>query len=139
MIENEVGWMEKLWLHIKNCQDKFDKYLKLKWNDINTNDIEDEVKKLRQGLQPIKISDRKCGAFVGISSDIKNWGTFVPMVTDLKDPSMEVKEDRHWIKVKDAVKRDFGKLSELDLKQIWELKLFEIREQIDDITEQAKN
>lgn len=80
--------MEKLWIHIKVCQEKFDGYLKLKWTDVNTGDIEDEVKKLRQGLNVIKISDRKCGAFVGINQDIKNWGTFIPMVTDLKDPSM---------------------------------------------------
>lgn len=108
VIENEVGWMEKLWIHIKNCQEKFNRYLQLKWNDVNTNDIEDEVKKMRMGLQPIKVSDRKCGAFVGISADIKNWGIFIPMVTDLKDPSMEdLKDDRHWSKVKAAVKKNF--------------------------------
>lgn len=47
---------------------------------------------MRQGLNVIKISDRKCGAFIGINQDIKNWGTFIPMVTDLKDPSMEVSD-----------------------------------------------
>jgi hypothetical protein len=29
------------------------------------------------------------------------------MVTDLKDQSMAVSDDRHWKKVKDAVKQDF--------------------------------
>lgn len=29
--------------------------------------MEDEIKKMRQGLQPIKINDRKCSAFLGIS------------------------------------------------------------------------
>lgn len=131
--------MEKLWIHIKLCQGKFDGYLKLKWMDVNTGDIEDEVKKLRNGLQPIKISDRKCGAFVGISQDIKNWGIFIPMVSDLKDPSMDVADERHWKKVKTAVNQDFQELDKLDLSRIWGLKLFDIREQIEDITEQAKN
>ena len=138
-IENEVGWMEKLWVHIKTCQHKFDEYLKLKWVDVDTGDIEDEVKKLRTALQPIKISDRKCSAFVGISQDIKNWGTFIPMVSDLKDSSMEVTDERHWKKVKSAVNQDFQKLNELELSRIWGLKLFDIKEQIEDITDQAKN
>jgi t-SNARE complex subunit (syntaxin) len=41
VIENEVNWMYKLWLHIKLCQSKFDNYMSLKWNNINTNDIEE--------------------------------------------------------------------------------------------------
>lgn len=90
VIENEVGWMLKLWQHIKTCQAKFDSYMGLKWATIEVGNIEDEIKKLRNGLQPIKISDRKCSSFVGISNDIKNWSTFIPMVSDLKDPSMDV-------------------------------------------------
>lgn len=66
-IEVEVGWMEKLWEHIKKCQDRFDDYMKLKWTQMDVNEMEDEIKKMRQGLQPIKINDRKCSAFLGIS------------------------------------------------------------------------
>lgn len=29
--------------------------------------MEDLVKKMRQGLQPIKIADRKCNTFLGIT------------------------------------------------------------------------
>ena len=139
VIENEVGWMLKLWQHIKTCQAKFDSYMGLKWATIEVGNIEDEIKKLRNGLQPIKISDRKCSSFVGISNDIKNWSTFIPMVSDLKDPSMDVADERHWKKVKDAVKRDFNLNNNLELKEIWDLKLFDIKDQIEEITDQAKN
>lgn len=67
-IEIEVNWMKKLWEHIEKCQKRFDDYLDLKWNQMDINEMEDEIKKMRQGLQPIKISDRKCSAFVGISN-----------------------------------------------------------------------
>jgi hypothetical protein len=66
-IDVEVGWMEKLWMHIKKCQDRFDDYMKLKWTQMDVGEMEDEVKKMRTGLQPIKIADRKCNTFVGIS------------------------------------------------------------------------
>ncbi len=62
--------------------------------------MEDDIKKLRQGLTPIKISDRKCNAFMGITDDIKRWGNFVPMITDLKNDSMITPDGRHWKKVK---------------------------------------
>jgi dynein heavy chain len=139
VIENEVNWMQKLWIHIKLCQAKFGDYFGLKWNAINTNDIEDEVKKLRNGLQPIKISDRKCSAFMGISSDIKNWSIFIPMVSDLKDPSMEVEDARHWKKIKEAVKQEFTLDDKLELVRIWDLRLFDIKDQVEEITDQAKN
>jgi len=36
-IDVEVGWMEKLWEHIKKCQDRFDEYMKLKWTQMDVN------------------------------------------------------------------------------------------------------
>lgn len=59
--------MKKLWEHIKKCQDQFDLFLKLSWDNLDLNDMEDTVKKIRQGLQPIKIADRKCNTFLGIT------------------------------------------------------------------------
>lgn len=59
--------MKKLWEHINKCQDKFVEFLALKWSEMDINEMEDIVKKMRQGLQPIKIADRKCNTFVGIS------------------------------------------------------------------------
>lgn len=131
--------MQKLWEHIKLCEGKFAGYQNLRWNSINTGDLEDEIKKLRNGLQPIKISDRKCSSFVGISQDIKNWSTFIPMVSDLKDPAMDVADHRHWNKVKAAVKQNFSLNDDLQLINIWNLRLFDIKDQIEEITDQAKN
>jgi hypothetical protein len=59
--------MKKLWEHIKKCQDQFDEFLKLTWDKMDLNEMEDLVKKMRQGLQSIKIADRKCNTFLGIT------------------------------------------------------------------------
>ena len=66
-IETEVGWMLKLWQHIKKCQDRYDEYMKLKWSEMDLGEMEDEIKKMRTGLNPIKVQDRKCNTFAGIA------------------------------------------------------------------------
>jgi len=76
----------------------------MKWGNVNTNDMEDEIKKLKKALLDQKAIDRRANAFVGINEDIKRWGTFLPLLGELKDPSMEVEDGRHWKKLKDIVK-----------------------------------
>ena len=76
----------------------------MKWGNVNTNDMEDEIKKLKKSLLDQKAIDRRANAFVGINEDIKRWGTFLPLLGELQDPSMEVEDGRHWKKLKDIVK-----------------------------------
>ena len=89
-------------------RDRFDEYMELKWNDMDINEMEDQVKKMRTGLQPIKVNDRKCNAFVGVSEEIKRWGIFIPMIADLKHDSMTTPDNRHWTKVCDTLKQNFA-------------------------------
>lgn len=65
--------------------------------------MEDEVKALRKQLLEIKGIDRKSNTFLGINDDIKKWATFMPLLNELKDPSMIVEDGRHWKKVKTLV------------------------------------
>lgn len=66
----------------------------MKWGNVNTNDMEDEIKKLKKSLLDQKAIDRRANAFVGINEDIKRWGTFLPLLGELKDPSMEVEDGK---------------------------------------------
>ena len=138
-VESEVNWMKKLWEHIEKCQKRFDDYLDLKWSEMDINELEDEIKKMRQGLQPIKITDRKCGAFLGISNEIKKWSIFTPLIGDLKHDSMFTPDSRHWKKVKDTLKQDFTVGENLELSLLWNLRLYDYKDTIEEITEIAKN
>jgi len=62
--------------------------------------MDDEVKKLRKELTDIKGLDRKSNTFIGINEEIKKWATFLPLLADMKDPSMIVEDDRHWNKIR---------------------------------------
>jgi dynein heavy chain len=71
------------------------------WGAIKTGDMEDEVKKLKKTLMDMKGIDKRCNTYVGINNDLKNWATFLPLLGDLKDPSMETKDNRHWEKIRE--------------------------------------
>ena len=76
----------------------------MKWGNINTMDMEDEVKKLRKGLVDLRGIDKRSNAYLGINEDLKRWATFLPLLGELKDKSMETEDSRHWKKLKSIVK-----------------------------------
>ena len=65
--------------------------------------MEDEIKKLKKGLLDQKSVDRRISAFLGINEEFKKWSTFLPLLGELKDPSMDVDDGRHWRKLKEIV------------------------------------
>ena len=67
-------------------------------------DMEDEIKRLRKGLTDLRGFDKRSNVYVGISEDLKRWATFLPLLGELKDPSMDVEDGRHWKKIMNLVK-----------------------------------
>lgn len=100
--------------------------------------MEDEVKKLKRQLNDQKGASGKSFAFAGIQDDLKRWGTFLPLLGELKDQSMDTTDQRHWIKLKKLVGKEFQVSKELELGVIWDLKLFDFKDGIEEIADQAK-
>ena len=94
---------------------------------------------MRTGLNPIKVQDRKCNTFTGIAEEIKRWGIFIPLISDMKHDSMNTPDGRHWKKVKDTLKQEFTVDDNLELKLLWLLRLFDYKDTIEEICEIAKN
>jgi dynein heavy chain len=67
--------------------------------------------------------------------DIKRWIVFIPMLDELSNPAMR---DRHWKQIKEKVQKDFEVNEKLLLRDIWNLNLNKISEEIEEITDQAK-
>jgi len=112
-----------------------DEFKKMKWGDINSMDMEDDIKKLRKALTDLRGIDKRSNAFVGINDELKKWATFLPLLGELKDPSMTTEDRRHWKKLKDLVKKEFEVTPTLELEVIWDLKLFDFKDGIEDITD----
>lgn len=138
-VKAEVDAVEKLWKHIKVCEQKFLEYKGMKWGNVNCGDMEDEIKKKRKGLVDMRGIDKRCNTFTGIVEILKNWATFLPLLTELKDLSMDTDDKRHWKRLKELVGKDFEVNENLVLETVWDLKLFEFKEGIEDITDFAKN
>jgi len=79
----------------------------MKWGEINCMEMEDEIKRLMKTLKDMKSIDRRSNVFMGIQEELKKWNTFLPLLTELKDPAMETEDGRHWKKLKELVKQDF--------------------------------
>ena len=138
LIRTELTIVEKLWKHIEKCHGIFDSYLLLKYMEINPGEMEDEVKSLRKQLIDIKGVDRKSNTFLGINEDIKKWAVFMPLLQELKDPSMIVEDGRHWNKVRTLVNKHFEVDDKLAIQMIWDLKLYQFKDEVEDITDTAK-
>ena len=102
-IQNEVALMQGLWDHIAECQTIFKGYMDNSWEETKTDEMEEEAKKLERALKQMKV-DKKCNAYIGILEEIKKWLKFLPLVGQLRDPSMR---ERHWDMIRKKVNNNF--------------------------------
>lgn len=105
-----------------------------KWLEIAPYEMEDEVKKLMKTLKDMKV-DKKANAYIGIMDEIKKWLVFLPLIAELADKDMR---DRHWDDLKKKIKANFTIDENLLLKDIYELNLGKYQEDVEEITDQAK-
>ena len=96
--------------------------------------MEDEVKKLQQTLKDMKV-DKKANAYNGILEDIKKWLLLLPLIAELRDPSMR---ERHWDKLRAKVQSNFVVDDKLLLRDIYNLNIVKYKEDVEETTDQAK-
>jgi len=133
-IKITIDNMKILWDHIDACQKQFNDFQQQKWIAITPFDMEDAVKKLLKTLKDMKV-DKRCNAYTGILEKIKEWLVFLPLIAELSDPAMR---QRHWDDLKAKVGQDFTIDDSLLLQDIYNLKLGKYAEDVEEITDQAK-
>lgn len=134
MIKVTIENMKILWDHIEACQGKFKTYMGEKWLGIQPYEMEDEVKKLQKTLKDMKV-DKRCNAYLGIIEEIKKWLIFLPLIAELADKDMR---ERHWNDLKKKIKANFTIDENLLLKDIYDLNLGKYQEDVEEITDQAR-
>lgn len=133
-IKSEIQNMVVLWDFIGQMQDTFELYMSSQWVKSNPMEMEDEVKNKFKALKEMRC-DKKCNTYIGIQEDIKKWLVFLPLISDLRDPSMR---DRHWNALKAKVQKDFTVNEELLLRDVYNLNLNKYQEDVEEITDQAR-
>jgi dynein heavy chain len=79
--------------------------------------------------------DKKCNAYIGILEEIKKWMKFLPLVESLRDKAMR---ERHWDLIREKVQSNFVIDENLKLKDIYDLELGKINDDVEEICDQAK-
>lgn len=126
--------MKMLWDHINVCQQLFTDYLAAKWVETQPYEMEDEVKKLLKTLKDMKV-DKRANAYNGLLDEIKKWLIFLPLIAELADPAMR---DRHWDAIRTKVQKQFTVDDKLLLQDVYNLNLQDFKEDVEEITDQAK-
>jgi long-subunit acyl-CoA synthetase (AMP-forming) len=117
-----------------------DGFLATKWDDINCDNMEDNVKQAKKALTArIKGQIRKYNAYGDFTKHLKKWTVFVELIMELTHESMTVDDDRHWSEVRKIVnKSDFKVTSSTDLAELWGLNIMQHDETIKDLGEKSK-
>lgn len=123
-----------LWDHISLCQQTFVQYLGNTWSKTDPFEMEDEVKKLMKTVKDMKV-DKRANAYLGILDEIKKWIVLLPLIAELRDPAMR---DRHWNAIRAKVKKNFTVDDKLLLQDVYDLNLDNYKEDVEEITDQAK-
>jgi dynein heavy chain len=126
--------MQALWEHIDLCQTTFAEFNANKWTETKPFEMDDVVKKLMKTLKDMKC-DKKANAYMGILEEIKKWLVFLPLIAELADKAMR---PRHWDDLKSKVGQQFTIDDNLLLQDISDLNLGKYQEDVEEITDQAK-
>jgi len=133
-IKLTIDNMKQLWDHIDIVQKAFSGFMNNKWIETQPFEMEDEVKKLMKTLKDMKV-DKRANAYAGILEEIKKWLIFLPLIAELADKAMR---DRHWDSIKTKVGVQFTIDDNLLLKDIYDLNLGKFQEDVEEITDQAR-
>ena len=133
-IKVTIDNMKSLWDHVDLCQKAFSRFMNNKWIETQPFEMEDEVKKLMKTLKDMKV-DKRANAYAGILEEIKKWLVFLPLIAELADKSMR---PRHWDSIKAKVGVQFTIDDNLILKDIYDLNLGKYQEDVEEITDQAR-
>jgi dynein heavy chain len=135
VVINETEAMQGLWDHIAKCQLIFQGYMDNKWVETKTNEMEEEVKREKDILTKMNKVDKKSKAYLGLLDEAKKWMQFLPLINGLRDEAMR---ERHWDIIREKVNSNFVVDDKLTLKEIYDLNLGKIADDVEEVAEQAK-
>jgi len=139
MIKVDVNGIIKLWTHTKKCNQILEGYKQLEWAKLETAEMDEEInKRLRKELNDLRNIDKKSTTYTGIQKYLKNCADFVPTLGELKDPSIQTADMRHWKRVQEITKSNFEINDQTTLAVVWDLNLFNFKDDIEETTERAK-
>ena len=131
-LENRL--LKHVWDMAAIIKHQAEDWKKTKWNAIDTDELLVETKKLQKSLIQLPSEVQGWDVYQGLTSEVKNLLTVLPLVNLLHSPAME---DRHWRELKVATGRQFLKDDNFCLSNVLELELHKYVNDVEYIVELA--
>jgi dynein heavy chain len=131
-LENKL--LKQIWDMISIVKNQFEDWKKTLWEDIDTDALVAQCKKLNVQITAMPKDMRNWKVYLGLQAEVKNLLTVLPLVNLLHSPCME---ERHWRDLKNATGKQFNKDKDFRLQNILELHLHKHVADVEGIVELA--
>ncbi len=133
-MSHELGLLKSVWDVIGSVDTQLAIWRRTLWNDINIEFMEDETKKFVKEIRGLDKLLRAFEVFSTLETDVKNFLATLPLVADLKNPSMR---DRHWKQLMRLTKKEFVIGTDFKLSDLLALQLHSFSDEVGDIVDKA--
>jgi dynein heavy chain len=127
-LHTSLNSMLQLWHMTAMINMEIDVWSQTLWNDINVEQMEDGTKGFYKQLRALDKIAKSSNAYTELEKKVKGFLTALPLVTDLRSPSMR---PRHWDMMRELTGKQFDETSpSFDLKTLNDLHLDEFEEDV---------
>lgn len=105
------------------------------WADIRTDMMDEASKAFQKEVKNLPKKVRERDAYLGLDTAVKNFIICVPLVADLRSPSMR---ERHWKQLMDATKVTIEINDTFKLDDLLKLELHKYEEEVGEIVDRAQ-
>ena len=99
-----VGFMRDCWAVAEDVGSFISGAKALLWRELEIEDLEDGSKAQTKKLSGLNKAVKKCGLYVDVNRDIKDFINTIPLIAALRSPSMR---PRHWELLRKATGKEF--------------------------------
>ena len=131
----DLNSIEKAWRNAENITSTFIGYNECLWTDVKADEMEEETKGLMKSTKQLDRRIRWSDAYKQQEIIVKNMLVSLPLVGDLRHPSMR---DRHWAELMNVTNKHFEFTDSFKLKDLLELELHKFGDDVGEIVDQAQ-
>ena len=131
----EATFLKSVWDCVELIETTFEDYKVIKWNDIEVEALMAECKALSKTVKGCDKAVKNWPVYKGVEDSVKNMMTALPLVDELKHPSMR---ERHWKQLMRATGKSFTMNDNFSMGDLLALKLFDFEEEVAEIVDRAQ-
>eukprot|EP00698_Gefionella_okellyi_P011837 TRINITY_DN3147_c0_g1_i1.p1 TRINITY_DN3147_c0_g1~~TRINITY_DN3147_c0_g1_i1.p1 ORF type:complete len:4003 (-),score=857.71 TRINITY_DN3147_c0_g1_i1:159-12167(-) len=131
----DLGSFKLTWDIAMYVEKQFHFWQKTLWADIDTPDMEDQIKRIPKELRGLHKNVRTSNLFVELSGQVRNFQNSLPLVANLAHPAMR---PRHWKLLMEATKTSFEMGDDFALQHLLDLNLPQFEAEVEEIVDRSQ-